>query len=163
MSRSAVGGGLARAIATAAGAGYSPIAPGTCGSVVGFGIAVATAPWLGLAGFLGLTAVISAVGVWAAAVADRGWGSHDDQRIVVDEVAGYLVTIAFVDRASLALLLAGLVAFRAFDIVKPPPIRRIDRDVGGGLGVMLDDLVAGLMAGLLLFALARAGWLDWLA
>ena len=154
---------VARAIATAGGAGYSPFAPGTCGSGVGFAIAALVAPVTSLAGFLALTAGITAIGVWAASVADRAWGGHDDQRIVVDEVAGTLITVAFVDRSSLALLALGLIAFRVFDILKPPPIGWIDRAVPGGVGVMLDDVAAGLLAGLVLFGLGCAGWLDGLS
>ena len=135
---------IAIAIATAGGAGYSPIAPGTCGTLVTVPIA-----WLcrdmSTALYLGLVALVVVVGIWAAGEADRAWGKHDSQRIVIDEVAGYLMTVAFVDRGSGWALAAGFVLFRFLDIAKPGPIRWLDRNVKGGLGVVLDDLVAGVV------------------
>ncbi len=147
---------VARAIATAGGAGYLPWAPGTWGTVVAVPIAYLTASWPLWAFALFCVAVI-AVGIWAAEVADRFWGTHDSGRIVIDEVAGYLVTVALVDRGDLVLLALGFFLFRAFDIAKPPPIRAIDRRMGGGAGVVLDDVAAGVMAGAVLTAAALLG------
>ena len=102
------------------------------------------------------TLFTSVIGIFAASAFQRAHGTDDDQRIVIDEVAGYFVTLLLVPRSGAALLLA-FVLFRLFDIWKPFPIRLIDRRVGGGFGVMADDLVAGVFAGLILFGLARAG------
>lgn len=147
---------FARGLATAGGAGYSPFAPGTCGT------AVAVPLVFGLAGldlwvFVAVTAAVTAVGIWAANVADASWGTHDAGRIVIDEVAGYMVTMAPVDRHDGWALAVGFVVFRALDIVKPPPVRMIDEKVGGGAGVVLDDVAAGVMGAALMWALARWG------
>lgn len=147
---------IARLIATAGGAGYSPVAPGTAGTIVAIPLAWALAG-LSWPLYLAACAALIAAGVWAAAVADDSWGTHDSGRIVIDEVAGYLVTMAAVDRSSLVLLLAGFVVFRAFDIAKPPPVRWVDRRLGGGLGVVLDDVAAGIYGVPLLFAMELTG------
>ncbi|HEY4059844.1 MAG TPA: phosphatidylglycerophosphatase A [Kofleriaceae bacterium] len=145
---------LAKLVATACGAGYSPIAPGTCGTLVTIPLAFAlrNAPlWL----FALVTIAIILVGVWAADRADRAWGTHDSGRIVIDEVAGYLVTVALVDRASWLVLLVGFVIFRALDITKPPPIRWLDENLPGGWGVVLDDVAAGVLGCVIMVALAH--------
>jgi phosphatidylglycerophosphatase A len=146
----------ARVVATAGGAGYSPFAPGTCGTAVAVPLAWLAAP-LPLWAFVLVAAGITVVGIGAAAIADRAWGTHDSGRIVIDEVAGYFVTVAFADPASPAVLLLGFALFRLFDIVKPPPVRWIDRNLPGGAGVVLDDVAAGLGAGLVLLGLDLAG------
>lgn len=147
---------LARFIATAGGAGYSPVAPGTAGTVV----AVVLAWLLGSLSaplFGALTVITTVIGIWAASVSDRSWQTHDSGRIVIDEVAGYWVTIALIDRTDLLALGCAFVIFRALDIAKPPPIRQIDRSLGGGTGVVLDDVGAGIY-GLLLMLLGS--WLG---
>ena len=147
---------VAKLIATAGGAGYSPIAPGTCGTLVTIPLAYAlrSAPlWL----FALVTVAIILIGVWAADRADRAWGTHDAGRIVIDEVAGYLVTVALVDRSSWLVLLVGFVIFRALDITKPPPIRWLDQNLPGGWGVVLDDVAAGVLGCVLMVVLAHFG------
>jgi phosphatidylglycerophosphatase A len=147
---------VARAIATAGGAGYMPVAPGTAGTAVAVPLA-----WLGsglpLWGWLAVTAVTTLIGIWAAGVADEVWGTHDSGRIVIDEVAGYFTTVALVPRADWVVLLVGFVVFRFFDIVKPPPVRAIDEKVGGGAGVVLDDVAAGIMGCVVMYVTARYG------
>ncbi len=147
----------ARLFATAGGVGYSPLAPGTCGTAIAVLAAMLTAA-LPLWTFALITVVVSVVGSWSATVADQHWRTHDNGRIVIDEVAGYFVTVALVDRSSTALLVIGFVLFRAFDIVKPPPVGWIDRNVGGGKGVILDDIAAGVLAAAALLAIAQTGW-----
>lgn len=151
---------LARLIATGLGLGYLPWAPGTWGTALAVALAFALAS-VGLSAYLAIVLLIAIVGSWAASVADRCWGTHDAGRIVIDEVAGYLLTVALVDRGRWAPLLAGFVVFRLLDILKPPPIRWLDRRVPGGLGVMLDDLAAGLLGAALLTLLARLGLAPW--
>ncbi len=135
----------ARIIATAGGAGYSPVAPGTCGTAVAVPIAWLLAS-IGMGWFGAVTLATTAVGIWAATVADEFWGTHDAGRIVIDEVAGFFLTVAFVDRNSAAVLLLGFFLFRAFDIIKPPPVRWLDENLPRGWGVVLDDIAAGAMA-----------------
>jgi phosphatidylglycerophosphatase A len=84
------------------------------------------------------------LGIWSAGRAQALWGRHDDGRIVIDEVAGQLLALAFLP-LRLEVALTGFALFRLFDIWKPGPIRRAER-WPGGLGVVADDLVAGLLA-----------------
>ena len=150
---------VCKLVATALGAGYSPIAPGTCGTLVAVPIAwaLAGAPlWI----FIAVTLAITAVGIAAADCADRAWGSHDDQRIVIDEVAGYLVTVVPVDCSAWTSLAVGFVVFRALDILKPPPIRWFDEHLPGGWGVVLDDVAAGVMGAILMALLGYFGALP---
>jgi phosphatidylglycerophosphatase A len=146
---------LALLIATAFGAGYSPIAPGTAGSAVAVLIL-----WLvpfsrgGLVLFLVAVVVI---GTWAADVAERRLGGKDPGAIVIDEVAGMTLSVVAFPLTP-GVLLAGFVLFRIFDVVKPPPARESQR-FRGGIGVMIDDVIAGLYA-LAILAVSRAvlGW-----
>ena len=153
---------LAKMIATALGAGYSPIAPGTCGTAVAVPLAWALRH-LPLWQFLVIALAVTLLGVWAAAVADKAWGTHDSGRIVIDEVAGYLITVAVVDRSSFWALGIGFVVFRFFDIVKPPPVRWLDEHLPGGWGVVLDDVAAGIMGAVVMWALVHFGALSYLA
>jgi phosphatidylglycerophosphatase A len=153
---------LSKAIATAFGAGYSPVAPGTCGTAVAVPLAFALrslATWQ----FALVVVGVTAVGIWAADRADRAWGTHDSGRIVIDEVAGYLTTMALVDRGHWIPLVVGFVIFRALDILKPPPVRWLDENLPGGWGVVLDDIAAGVIGMAAMFALAHFGALDRLA
>jgi phosphatidylglycerophosphatase A len=133
------------AAATGVGSGYSPFAPGTAGSVVGLAL------WWALVGagpalYALVLAGLVALGIWAAGRAEQIFGRHDDGRITIDEVAGMLVSLAWLPmRPEVAGV--GFVLFRLFDIWKPFPARRAER-LPGGLGVMADDLVAGAYANL---------------
>jgi phosphatidylglycerophosphatase A len=142
-------------VATSFGSGFSPFAPGTCGTLTAIPMAWAAAR-LGSLGFTLVTVAICIVGTIAAELFVRATGREDDQRIVVDEVAGYFVTLLFVPRTPIHFVLAFLL-FRLFDIWKPPPVRFIDDSVGGGLGVMADDFAAGVYAALILGLLYRFG------
>jgi phosphatidylglycerophosphatase A len=107
--------------------------------------------------YLAFTAVVTLVGIWSASVADSYWGTHDSGRIVIDEVAGYLVTMSLVDRSDGLLLVIGFVVFRALDITKPFPVRWLDRHLPGGAGVVLDDVAAGIYGCIVLYGLSDAG------
>ena len=141
---------VAIVIATVGGAGWSPVAPGTVGSAVALGLI-----WFVPGDRLGLVVffvVVTVVGVWAADRAERRLGGKDPGAIVIDEVAGMTLSVMFFPRTP-AVLLAGFVLFRIFDVVKPPPARGSQK-LSGGVGVMVDDLIAGLYAAAVL-ALAR--------
>jgi phosphatidylglycerophosphatase A len=153
---------LAKAIATALGAGYSPVGPGTCGTAVTVPLAFALAG-LPVWQFALVTLAVIGIGIWAADRADRAWGTHDSGRIVIDEVAGYLATMTLVDRGHWAPLVVGFVVFRALDIIKPPPIRWLDENLPGGVGVVLDDVAAGVLGMGIMVVLDRAGALAYLA
>ncbi len=132
-------------VATGAGSGYSPVAPGTLGSVVGLLLYLPLSRLPGV-GYLLAVALLSAAGTWAANGAERIFGQHDDGRITIDEVAGLLLSLALLPpRLDVALVGFGL--FRLFDIWKPPPASHAER-LPGGLGVMADDWVAGAYANL---------------
>jgi phosphatidylglycerophosphatase A len=132
-------------IAFGFGAGLAPVAPGTFGSVVG----IVAAWWLlelRLPWRVAVVLAVIAAGVWICGESARRLGRHDDQRIVLDEIAGVLLTsLAVVERSLFALALV-FVFFRIFDILKPWPIRDVDHSLKGGLGIMLDDLIAALFA-----------------
>ena len=153
---------LSKVIATAFGAGYSPIAPGTCGTAVAVPLAFALRS-LPVWQFAAVVVAVTALGIWAADRADRAWGTHDSGRIVIDEVAGYLTTMTLVDRGHWIPLVVGFVIFRALDILKPPPVRWLDENLPGGWGVVLDDIAAGVIGMAAMFALARFGAFDRLA
>lgn len=154
--------GLSKAIATALGAGYSPIAPGTCGTIVAVPLVWALAS-LPIWQFALVVVLVTTIAIWAADRADKAWGTHDSGRIVIDEVAGYMTTMALVDRGHWVPLTVGFVVFRALDITKPPPIRWFDENLPGGWGVVLDDSAAGLIGIGVMVALDRFGALTYLA
>jgi phosphatidylglycerophosphatase A len=131
-------------LATGFGAGLSPVAPGTAGSLVGVLFYLAMAG-LVLPLYLGLVLVLGIIGIWVCGRAGRALAVSDHPSIVWDEIVGLLITMAATP-PSWQGLGAGFALFRLFDILKPWPVGRIDRGVKGGLGVMLDDVVAGLYA-----------------
>lgn len=142
-----------RLIATGLGIGYIRKGGGTVASVVCCGVwylAQAGATQFGDFSFsvpVVITSVLTLVGIWSATVVEQHWGK-DNYRVVIDEIAGMCLSLLFVP-IHVKSLLAGLVLFRLFDIVKPFGIRRLEK-LSGGWGVMLDDLLAGLYTNLLL-------------
>ncbi len=136
------------------GTGLSPIAPGTVGSLLGVALAWLTMD-LGLYVQLGVAVAISVAGIWICGESARRIGVHDHGGIVWDEIAGMYVTLLVAPPTILGYAL-GFVLFRVFDILKPWPIRDLDHRLGGGLGIMLDDLAAALYA---LVLLGLYGWL----
>lgn len=135
---------LAVFIATAGYSGYVPFAPGTVGSAVGLIVYLlvwwAQSPVVELALILGLFGA----GVWAGTTAERYFGGVDPGPIVLDEVVGMLITLAFIP-VGLSGALAGFVLFRIFDVIKPFPANRLEA-LHGGLGVMADDAMAAVYA-----------------
>jgi phosphatidylglycerophosphatase A len=151
---------LAVFLSSAGYAGFVPFAPGTVGSIVGLGV-YALLRWAHatpLAEALVIVA-LTAIGVWSATVAERHFGLDDPGPVVIDEVAGMLISLAFTS-AGWTGALTGFVLFRLFDIVKPYPAGRFER-LPGGLGIMADDVMAGIYANLALRALlwAAPGWI----
>jgi phosphatidylglycerophosphatase A len=142
-------------VATSCGAGFMPYAPGHTGTLTAVALAWGldrVGAWAyGLAMF-----VILAVGTLAAEIWGQATGRPDDQRIVVDEVAGYLATMMFVPR-TLPNLVVGFVLFRTLDVWKPGPIGRADERIGGGIGVMADDIIAGVIGAFVMLALHWSG------
>jgi phosphatidylglycerophosphatase A len=149
---------VALVIATGLGSGFSPVAPGTCGSFLGIllilllsRLEVSGVPRMLL--FLVLVAGISAAGIWAASRAERVFRRKDPPQVVIDEIVGQLLTFGLIFKhPRFVLLLTGFLFFRLFDIVKPFPIRRLER-VPMGVGIILDDLAAGFYASIILLIL----------
>ena len=136
------------------GAGLSPVAPGTAGTLVAVPLYLALAqlawPW-----YLAIVVIGFAAGIWLCGYTSKALGEHDHGGIVWDEIVGMYVTLLVAPVTIVGFVLA-FVLFRVMDIVKPWPIRDLDHRLGGGLGIMLDDLAAALYAALLL---ALYGWL----
>lgn len=126
------------------GAGLSPVAPGTAGTLLGVFIYLALAP-LALPYYVATVTLLFLLGVWLCHRAAADLDMHDHPGIVFDEIVGFLVAMTGLPR-DWPWLIAGFVLFRLLDILKPWPIGPVDRRLKGGLGIMADDLVAGLMA-----------------
>jgi len=149
------GGRVALLTWTFLGSGLLPVAPGTWGSLaaclvqLGLIAAGAANAWTSVA----IACLALAIGIPAASRAERYYGKKDPGPVVIDEVSGYFLTVALAP-ATVGTAIAGFVLFRAFDIAKPPPARQLER-IPHGTGIMVDDLAAGVYAGL---ALAGLWW-----
>jgi len=139
-------------VALGFGAGLAPLAPGTAGTLLALPLWWLLGRGHGPLELLAAIAFLFAVGVWACERTGRALGVADHGAMCWDEVVAFLLVLALTP-AALAWQAAAFVLFRAFDILKPPPIRNLERRFKGGFGVMLDDLVA---AGYTLLVLALA-------
>ncbi len=128
--------------ATAGGAGLSPVAPGTVGTVVGVALFWLMAQ-LPLYAYVVVLLGLIALAVWLAGLAERVFPGQDNQHIVIDEVVG-LLTATIAVPFTYKTAIAAFIVFRIFDIAKPWPIRWVDEHLHGGFGVVLDDVVAGV-------------------
>ncbi len=137
-------------LATGLGVGYAPLIPGTFGSIPGVLLAWGLWAAWGPAAVVVAVVVVTAVGVWAAEGAARRFGDPDPHPVVVDEIAGQLVTLLFVAPGWRTYVL-GFFLFRVLDIIKPFPANAAER-LPGGSGIMADDLVAGIYGNVLLQA-----------
>lgn len=136
------------------GSGLAAVAPGTWGTAVAIPLFLLVPDFLPLVTYAILVLLISAQGIYLCGKTAKDLGVHDHGGIVWDEIAGYFVTMLPVfPTGDWRLIVAGFVLFRLFDIVKPWPIKWLDKHVHGGLGIMVDDLLAGVFAGACLFAL----------
>jgi phosphatidylglycerophosphatase A len=142
-------------IASVGGVGYAPIAPGTAGSAVGIAAYLLTRAWSPSAQ-IALLLVVTAVGIWASTEGARHFRKKDPGHVVVDEVAGQLLTLLLTG-AGWAGAAVGFLVFRLFDIVKPWPANRLEA-LPEGLGVMADDLMAGVYGCAVMHVLLR--WLP---
>jgi phosphatidylglycerophosphatase A len=135
-------------LATGFGVGYSPVAPGTLGTLIAIPVyyflsAIPSPIYeITLIGFFFLS-------VWISGNAEIFFGKKDDQRIVIDEMMGFLITMLWVPKTILFVTI-GFFLFRLFDILKPFPIRRLEKRLKGGFGVVLDDVMAGVYANIIL-------------
>ncbi len=138
---------LAFVLATGFGSGYSPFAPGTAGSAVGL-VFVWGMSYLGLPGQIAAVLVVTALSMVAADIVAKATGLKDPGLIVADEIAGMMVTMIAIPFTVTNVLL-GFILFRVMDVVKPPPARQFER-IKGGIGIVADDLMAGVYAHLAL-------------
>ncbi len=122
------------------GAGFSPIAPGTMGTLVAIPIFLLVTAFSPIIYLIFLTTLFF-VGCWAAGLTANALNVHDHPGIVIDEIVGYLITMLFVP-VTWYWVVMGFLLFRLFDIWKPWPISILDKRVKGGLGIMLDDVLA---------------------
>ena len=135
-------------LATGFGVGYSPIAPGTLGTLIAipvyYFLSNISSPIyeITLVGFFFLS-------VWVSESAEIFFGKKDDQRIVIDEIMGFLITMLWAPKTAI-LIVIGFFLFRFFDILKPFPIRRLEKRLKGGYGVVLDDVMAGVYGNIVL-------------
>lgn len=143
---------------TFGGAGLSPKAPGTVGSLASLPVGLLVLHYLGVETLFMLTLAITVIGIFEVNKYERTTGVHDQQHIVIDEAAGMWLSLLIAYSTAITVnypyaeLLAAVfsfAAFRLFDIWKPSTIGWIDRELKGGLGVMLDDVLAGIAGGLL--------------
>jgi len=144
------------ALATFFGAGRMPVAPGTWGSLAAIVIYWLALQRLPLVALIGIIVVVSALGVVSATEAERILGKHDPGSVVIDEVAGQLVSVCLIHgsgQAPLLFLGVSFVAFRVFDVVKPWPCYQL-QSLPRGWGVMADDIVAGVYAAIVTFVVA---------
>lgn len=135
------------------GSGLAPVAPGT------FGTLPALVLWIGLSQlpvsvYIIVIALMAVAGVWICQKASEESGHHDHGSIVWDEIVGYLVAVVAIPFSLTAMLIA-FCLFRFFDIVKPWPVSWADKKLGGGFGIMFDDVLAGLMCCAILHLLHR--------
>jgi phosphatidylglycerophosphatase A len=126
------------------GSGLSPWAPGTAGTVVGV-LLYLLMQGLPLVSYLLITACLFIVGIWICTYTAERLGVHDHPAIVIDEIVGYLITMVAAPEGWLPVVI-GFLLFRLLDALKPWPISWFDRAITGGLGIMLDDVVAGVIA-----------------
>lgn len=133
------------------GSGLSPIAPGTMGTLAAIPLYYLLIQF-GDFIYLWLTVFITLIGIVICDISSKKLGVHDHSGIVWDEIAGYFITMLFVPH-TWYWALAGFVLFRVFDIWKPFPILWFDQHVGGGFGIMVDDVLAAIYAGLILLAM----------
>ncbi len=140
------------------GSGLAPKAPGTFGSLAALPL-VLLQSYLSLPLMLAIIVLATLVGFYLCGKTAEDMQVHDHSSIVWDEVVGMLITFIAIP-LSVTSLLAGFALFRLFDIVKPWPIRYLDKHVHGGVGIMVDDILAGIFALVCMHILILAGWLG---
>ena len=141
--KSSLSGKTALALSTWFGSGLLPVAPGTFGALAAVPLVLVLntiGMWYSALGLV----IVTGIAIWASNLSRDLLGREDPPEVVIDEVAGFLVTMFLLPRSWLALGL-GFILFRFFDIIKPYPVKRLEK-IQGGLGIVIDDLMAGLYA-----------------
>jgi len=135
--------------------GKIPKAPGTAGSIVALVMGVILLQYLTITNFFLLTILIAIIAIKQIDIYEKETSSHDDKSIVIDELVGMWLALMICNE-SLLFAFVSFICFRYFDIAKPSIIGRVDREVKGGFGVVLDDVLAGIFGGILAKALFEA-------
>lgn len=144
-----IGARVALILSTWFGSGYAPVAPGTFGTLAAIPLVILAGMTGGSYSFV-ILLMVTGVGIWASHRSRDLLAQEDPSQVVIDEVAGYLLTL-FLLPVNWVTLTAGFFLFRFFDILKPWPVNRAEQ-LKGGLGIVMDDLVAGAYAQLILRA-----------
>jgi phosphatidylglycerophosphatase A len=145
-------------LATWFGCGKAPKAPGTFGSLGAIPLVFALS-YLPPIPYMLITVIFSIFAIFVAQFYEAQTGIHDDKSVVIDEVAGMLVTMAWVPFTWTYVVL-GFLLFRLFDVLKPFPISYVDKKVGGGIGCVGDDLLAGILSNIILQVIMEKHWLS---
>lgn len=141
------------------GVGFAPKAPGTVATLVTIPLALAL-NWLGPLVYMGAVILLLPVGIIACEFYEQDKGGHDHKEIVIDEVLGFLITMVWLPMTWQAILI-GFALFRLLDITKPLFIGYLDKKIQGGLGVMVDDVAAGVIASVVMQILfTKTNWLG---
>jgi len=138
-------------IATCAYVGYAPVAPGTFGSAIGLAVFYVVRHQRSTTVEVAVIVALAAVGLWSATEAEHHFGGIDPGPVVIDEVIGMLITLAFIP-VNLAGAVVAFLIFRFLDVVKPWPARRLEQ-LPGGFGVVLDDMMAGVYGNIVMWGL----------
>lgn len=141
------------------GVGLSPKAPGTVATAATIPLFMLLS-WAGPLIYMAVTFLLVPIGIVAAEFYEQDMGGHDHKEIVIDEVVGYLITMVWLPMTWQAILI-GFILFRLLDITKPLFIGYLDKKIQGGLGVMMDDIAAGIVASLIMqFLYSHTNWLG---
>ena len=138
-------------IATCAYVGYAPVAPGTFGSAIGLAVFYVVRHQRSTTVEVAVIVALAAVGLWSATEAEHHFGGIDPGPVVIDEVIGMLITLAFIP-VNMAGAIVAFLIFRFLDVVKPWPARRLEQ-LPGGFGVVLDDIMAGVYGNVMMWGL----------
>ncbi len=138
-------------IATCAYVGYAPVAPGTFGSAIGLAVFYVVRHQRSTTVEVAVIVALAAVGLWSATEAEHHFGGIDPGPVVIDEVIGMLITLAFIP-VNVAGAIVAFFIFRFLDVVKPWPARRLEQ-LPGGFGVVLDDMMAGVYGNIVMWGL----------
>ncbi|GBE02928.1 phosphatidylglycerophosphatase A [bacterium BMS3Bbin06] len=138
---------LLKVLATIGPLGYTPVAPGTAGTLMACLFFVIFRP--GDQALLLIIPILFVVGTVSSSKAELLLKEKDSSHIIIDEFVGYLVSVVFIPY-SIEVSILSFFIFRLFDIIKPPPIRHIEKGISAGLGIMLDDILAGIYTNIML-------------
>lgn len=140
-------------ISTIFGIGFFPIFPGTIASIIGSFFCLLIMYFVSLKNMLFIIMLFFILGIFICHYASQYIKKHDHKSIVLDEIIGVFIVITLLPKQNLKFFILGIILFRLFDIIKPWPIHYIDNNIKGGIGIMIDDIIAGIFSILVLYLL----------